>query len=280
MIAAPGVTRTRAVVVTDLDGTIAFGNRPPGPATTAVLEEVAEHPELRLVLASSRPPPAIRRLVGSLADRADLVACNGALRVTRAGEVSRTSLHEGLVLDLLTALAGDAFCLDFGDWFAASTPGALRWMGSVGRGLLHQVGRLNGVLKVATADDASIERIHRIVTGRGELIRHETGGRLEVVARGVNKATGLTRLLGTDRPPVIAFGNDHNDVELLQAADRAVVVGDGLPSMTAHPHLRRVTDTDGVVAAAIDGALADLTSPTVTQRRSRRRPTASREPRG
>jgi hydroxymethylpyrimidine pyrophosphatase-like HAD family hydrolase len=250
--------RTRVVVVADLDGTLAFGNRPPGPEVSAVLRAVVEHPEMRLVLASSRPPPAIRRLMGAFADDADLVACNGAMRVSRDGNVGRTSLCALLVADLLTALATEAFCLDYGDRFLASTPGALPWMGTTERSVLGRFGPQTGVLKVSTANDRPHARISRVVEGRAEVIRHEFRGDLEVVPRGMNKSVGLNELLGTDRPPVIALGNDTNDLELLRDADRGIVVGDGLRELDALAHVQRVGGHDRTVGQALMGSLGDL----------------------
>jgi hydroxymethylpyrimidine pyrophosphatase-like HAD family hydrolase len=239
-----------SVVVTDLDGTVGFDADGPGPEVAAALAEIAAHPDLRLVFASSRPPAAIRRYVGPLADGADLVACNGALLIRDGYETCRTPLPDGLVGDVLTVLADQPFGLDYGHWFSASTPGALRWMGTVGRAPIDRRTGLRGVLKVATADDRLHQPLASIVGDRAEIVRHTDTRRLEIVACGVNKATGLALLLGSSSAPVIAFGNDTNDTEMLCAADTGVIVGDGLRGLDGYPQLTRVPADDAAVAAA------------------------------
>lgn len=256
-LAVPTQVRTRAVVVADLDGTVSFDDRPPGPKAAAALRLVADHPGFRLVLASSRPPPAIRRLVGGLTDRADLIACNGALCVSRDGLVARTAFPEAFVDTVVAALvaARDDFCLDYGDWFLASTPDALPWKGTSERRVLDRRRPPAGALKIATPTDVRRAMLGRLAAGRAHLIRHETRGDVEVVPAGVTKATGLDVLLGPDRPPVIALGNDTNDLEMLTSADHGIVVGDGLRHLDQVPHLHRVAGHDTAVASALTSVL-------------------------
>lgn len=220
---AAAAARTRAVVVADLDGTLSLGRRPLVPELAAVLRRVADLPEARLVLASSRPLPEIHRLMGSLADDADLIACNGALRVSRTGGVSRTALSDVLVGELLTVLIDEAFRLDYGDRLVESSPGALSWMGTGHRSVLRRFGPQTGVLRVSTTTDRPYARLAQLVRGRAEVIRHGLRGHLEVVPLGINKVVALDLLMGEERAPVIALGTDTHDLGLLRSADHAAV---------------------------------------------------------
>lgn len=57
---------------------------------------------------------------------------------------------------------------------------------------------------------------------------------VEVMHPGVNKGSGLVRLLdslGLQECPVMAFGDQENDVELLRVADIAVAMGNAVPAV-------------------------------------------------
>lgn len=255
---------TRLVVVADLDGTLAFDGRPPGPATTAALEVILSHPDIRLVLASSRPPPAVHRLMGHLMTGADLVCCNGAVLVTSDGRSTRTSLAGSATASMVALLrdAGEEFCLDFGRWFLASSRAALPSWGDAERRLLVRHRRIpGGAVKLSVGDGARWQAALRRVAGPSvRLFPHAATGDLDVSPCGVTKASGLSRLLGGARPPVVALGNDVNDVEVLRAADQPFVVGSELRSLDNLLHTRRVAPADDAVAEVLCGAIETVGS--------------------
>lgn len=244
----------RAVVVADLDGTLAFDALPPGAAVQAALRSLLARTDIRLAFATSRPLPAVRRLMGALAPGLDLICCNGAQRITRDGRVSSSPLAGAVTRDIVAELitAGADFCLDYGSHFLASSPAALPWQGTTERVQLDPEQALRhraGVLKVSATSSRPLI-IDAVLQERIELVQHERRGDLDIVARGVNKATAVQRLYGVG-VPVIALGNDTNDRELLLQADHGVVVGNGLPDLDRHRHLRRIPPTDTAVAAAL-----------------------------
>ncbi len=251
------------VVVTDLDGTIAFGGRPPCRAITAVLEAMAAAREVRLVLATSRSPRSLRTWFGALADQVDLLCCNGALVVGPGRAVERRPLPAELVGAVVGQLraAGEPFCLEYGDRFVASAADALPWMGRQDRWVLQPAGlpRLDGVLKLSVAHaDPWAPRLHALAGAGAEVYPHLTGD-ADVVAAGVTKARELRRLLGAadaSAGTVAAFGNDTNDLELLRAADRAVLVGPGLPGLERLAHVRRIPANEELIASALRNELA------------------------
>lgn len=73
---------------------------------------------------------------------------------------------------------------------------------------------------------------------------------VEVMAEGVTKATGLSKLcehLGIDRERVVAFGDGLNDIEMLQWAGRGVAVGNALPAVRrAADEIAPSNEEDGV----------------------------------
>lgn len=75
---------------------------------------------------------------------------------------------------------------------------------------------------------------------------------LEIFAPGVSKAAGVAQLkkyLGADR--VVAFGDNLNDIPMLQMADMAVAVENALPEVKAIAHKVIGPNTDDSVARFI-----------------------------
>lgn len=76
---------------------------------------------------------------------------------------------------------------------------------------------------------------------------------LEIFAPGVSKAAGVAQLkehVGADR--VVAFGDNLNDIPMLQMADVAVAVGNALPEVKAIAHKVIGTNTADSVARFIE----------------------------
>ncbi|WP_154792629.1 HAD family hydrolase [Occultella kanbiaonis] len=241
-------------IVTDLDGTIAFGGCRPVRAIRSALFALAAAPDTRVVLATSRTPRCIGDWFGPRAHRFDLVCCNGALVVARSGAaVTRTAIPATAVGHIVAALgaAGAAYCLEYGHEFVATDHDSLPWWGTRHRRVLApgRVPDLAGVVKVTVARTQGWARTFGALEGV-DVFPHETGD-LDVVAGGVDKAAALAGLLGGTSTAVLAFGNDRNDLALLRAADRAVVVGAGLVELDGLPAVRRVAASPDAVLAAL-----------------------------
>ncbi len=75
-------------------------------------------------------------------------------------------------------------------------------------------------------------------------------GLLEVIAKGVNKCAALTRVaedLGVSAPQVAAFGDEHNDKEMLAWAGLGVAMGNAsAPAREAADLVTSSNDDDGV----------------------------------
>lgn len=95
--------------------------------------------------------------------------------------------------------------------------------------------------------------IHSQVTCLQTLYPRRDLGILDILDRGVNKGAALARLaaeLGISRERVFAVGDNYNDLEMLEFAGHAVLMGN------AHPEMRRAgwyetadNDHDGVAEA-------------------------------
>ncbi|CAH0418613.1 Cof-type HAD-IIB family hydrolase [Periweissella ghanensis] len=94
---------------------------------------------------------------------------------------------------------------------------------------------------------------------------HATGsgfGSVDILARGVNKATGLQvlqREYGIDKSEIVAFGDNENDLEMLQYVGQGILMPNAYDEMQPKIPLKALTDNnhDGVLAT-IDSLLENL----------------------
>ena len=75
-----------------------------------------------------------------------------------------------------------------------------------------------------------------------EVIEHRRWGAplhiIEIVRRGLNKAVGIAHVakdLGIPRERIIAFGDEDNDLEMIDYAGIGVAMGNGIPTLKILP---------------------------------------------
>lgn len=251
----------QVVLAVDLDGTTVFDGDRPGPRVAKVLEDLIDRPDVRLVIATSRAPRSVRELLGPVARRADLLCCNGALyasgeTLSRYAELPFTPLR-AMVSTLLVERT--PFYLEYGDRFAVSGDG-FGWMDFPDRQRLPADPVLTGVVKlVVDAPEPPwwAAQLRELAGPAIELCPH-VDGLIDVTPSGVTKAAGLERLIGANAGPLVVFGKDFNDQDLLGHADMALVVGDGLPGVERAGHIQRVAARDAAVAMALRQAVGAL----------------------
>ena len=193
--------------------------------------------------------------MGPLAERRELICCNGALRVDSLGGVEREPLPGVLLASVLALLqaANAQFWLDYGDHFVVSSASVAPWMAYPDRRNLApgETPQALGVVKLCVLQSERwLPELQALTANQEQLFPHEDNS-LDMIAFGVSKATALAALLGETRSTVVAFGNDFNDHDLLGWADRAVLVGHGLPGLDRAGHIRRIESNDQGVADAL-----------------------------
>lgn len=249
-------------LVTDLDGTVAFDGRRPDRDIRLALEELAASGAVRVVLATARTHRCIESWFGAFGRQVDLLCCNGALTVlggrsagTAPRAVVRRTIAPAAVAEVVDRLsrAGAHYCLEYGPWFAATSAHSLPWWGREHRRVLSpgELPVLDGVVKV-TLEKAGPWAQEFAGLDEVDVFPHETGD-MDLVARGVDKAVALAELLdaSVDRDPVVALGNDRNDLALLCGADRAFLVGEGLPGLEGLAYVTRVPAVVESVASVL-----------------------------
>ncbi|MDU2120788.1 MAG: HAD hydrolase family protein, partial [Staphylococcus aureus] len=81
-----------------------------------------------------------------------------------------------------------------------------------------------------------------------ELIRHYSESYIDVTARGVDKYTTIQYILGTNSD-YIAFGNDHNDVHMLEHAYQGYFVTNQFIEHTSFLKNQNITVIDDTIHA-------------------------------
>src|SRR5713226_6407149 len=109
-----------ALVISDIDGTLITSNHEVTDATKAAAAKLYEH-GIELALASSRPPRSIVPLADALKLRGPFAAFNGALIVTRDGDVLARSVIPAATISRVKAIADSlglsVWLYDEKDWW-------------------------------------------------------------------------------------------------------------------------------------------------------------------
>lgn len=274
--AAPDVSPAIELVAVDLDGTLLGSDgRVSDVNARAIRAAVARG--VRIVIATARPPRAVRAIQRSLGLSTPLIAYNGAMvvRDTRADndpsderEV-RVDVLDHRPLDAATAwavvdaaraaLPHLAVSLEIADrWYTdrvdpryvvesakIESPHAVaplqRWRGEAITKVLL-LGEPADLL--ALHDDLLARFVGRIAIHRADAIC------LQVVDPAVSKGAALAQLaadMGVARDGVLAIGDAGNDIAMFDAAGVAVAMGNAWDEVKAAA-LARGPDRGGVVA--------------------------------
>ncbi|TFD99276.1 Cof-type HAD-IIB family hydrolase [Jeotgalibacillus salarius] len=105
------------------------------------------------------------------------------------------------------------------------------------------------------ADESHVERIRAHLSEvHAEVIDHRRWGApwhvIEIVKSGMNKAVGLKKVAdhyGISKDKVIAFGDEDNDLEMLDYAGIGVAMGNGIDSVrSTAKHITDTNNDDGI----------------------------------
>lgn len=266
------------LLATDLDGTLLTSAKTVSPRTAAALD-AAHAAGLHVVPISGRQPYAIRALLAEHAWLGPVVASNGSIGAdVRTGEVY---FEELLDADAQRALA---------DRLAEEIPGVLFVsVREAGDGFYPQRGypatvtsvgphdrdpaemteyeladvlstpSLKLVVRHPTRPAEELYEVIRDIDLAGAHVTISGAPFLEAAREGVTKATGLAALcvrLGVSADEVVAFGDHHNDVELLRWAGCGVAMGNALPEVQAEADEVTASNDDDGLAMVVERLLA------------------------
>lgn len=269
------MTRSRPLLVaSDVDGTLIDNDHIVPAANRAVVADLVSD-GATFVLATGRPPRWLPQVVDQLPVAPLAVCANGAVIMdTDSGEFLATSLLDPETLAAIdevlrrllpgSGIAAERLGADAADAdFVASPDYEHAWIHPAHLEVGHDEVLSEPVLKLLarvpgmpSADMAAALRGE--VDHLADLTYSTTDGLIEFAARGVTKASGLSRIAAgtaagaavpSDAVPVtVAFGDMPNDLEMLRWADHGVAMGNAIPSVHAAADEVTLTNDEAGIA--------------------------------
>ncbi|MFT3876674.1 MAG: HAD-IIB family hydrolase [Propioniciclava sp.] len=258
------------LIATDLDGTtVRSDHRTISPRTRAAFA-AARDAGIAVVAISGRQPYSIGALVAGTALEGPIIGSNGAVGVDLR---DRSLLFEEMIeVDAQRALAErlvDAFpgvrivsVRDGGNTYVGQygyvgqrDPGAEHTLWAVDylEASLDEVLAAPSLKLVISDPEVTPDQLLEVSRSWGIPGVHPTisgAPFLEVAREGVSKASALARLahgLGIDPGEAVAFGDNTNDVEMLEWAGLGVAMGNATgPALAAADEVTLDNDADGV----------------------------------
>jgi len=258
-----------ALIASDVDGTLLDDGERVSPRTRAAVRAAVDAGAV-FVIATGRPPRWVQPVVDDLGFAPMAVCANGAVlydpatdRIVSAHTLSADQLGEladiatrvipgaGLAVERVGSTAHDAATPQF-----VSSPGYEHaWLNPDNtevsiedllsapaiKLLIRKAGATSAEMAAALADH---------VGDHGDITYSTNNGLIEVVPRGISKATGVeavARPRGIAADEIVSFGDMPNDVPMLRWAGLGVAMGNAHPeAVAAADEVTTTNDQDGV----------------------------------
>jgi Cof subfamily protein (haloacid dehalogenase superfamily) len=259
------------LVATDLDGTIVRHDGTVSPRVVAAIAAV-EALGLPVVFVTGRPPRWMEAVVGVTELHGIAICANGALVYDLHNDevLERFELDPEVAIEcvrrLRTALPAVTFAAEDAEGFFHERAYIPRWPGlaaviyeTAEAMLARPVAKLL-VRDETSSGDAMLEVARPLLDGLVTVTHSNPRDcLLEISAPGVTKASTLARVaaeFGVDADGVLAFGDQPNDVAMLQWAGLAYAMGGGHPEALAAVPLRAESVEDDGVALVLEELIA------------------------
>jgi Cof subfamily protein (haloacid dehalogenase superfamily) len=265
---------TPAFIASDVDGTLLDDDEKVTDRTRSALHAAVES-GVQFVLATGRPPRWVQPVVDSLGFAPMAVCANGAViydpatdRIVSARTLSTDALGElaeiatraipgaGLAVERVGRTAHDAATPQF-----VSSPGYEHaWLNpdntEVSVEDLLSAPAVKLLIRKTGARSSDMAAALREHVGRqGDITYSTDNGLIEVVPRGISKATGveeLARPSGVVAEEIVAFGDMPNDVPMLSWVGLGVAMGNAHPEAIAAADEVTATNAEDGVARVLE----------------------------
>ena len=256
------------LVALDFDGTLLRTDQSISDATLAALADVVDRGG-HVIGATGRPPALADPIASMVPSMSYLISNNGALTVRLADRLTVADVTMPLsdavsaILRVRELLPGVGIAVDqvgveaersqvWEDGFADLVPNAP--LGSMVDDVLDHL--TNEVRKVLVfRDDLSVPELLSATSGMlgdGLAATHSGLEFIEVAPPGVSKASALEQLrlqLGVAAEDTVAFGDAHNDIEMLNWAHSGVAMANADEETRRHADaITASNDDDGIAA--------------------------------
>ena len=257
------------LLCTDIDGTLLNKERKLSDHTISAIKRI--HPQIPVVLISSRMPKAMRHLQRSLGiEGTPMIAYNGGLILHNSEVIETTEIELSALTTIVEWVKKTKIHLSVyhhDDWFV---PTMDYWaqreqnntqvapeVQTLAETLDSFKRKQSGVHKVmAMGDEREIEQLFDWLTAQYSEALHLYRSKptyIEIAHKSISKETALKKLLVTKYPKVgmnevIAFGDNYNDIAMLTA------VGTGIAVANAKQEVLVIADE--ITAANIEDGVA------------------------
>lgn len=261
----------KSLIAVDLDGTL-FGADHQISAQTAATLDAVERRGHAIVVVTGRSMHSAGQRLGSLPANARVVCSNGAYEYHRDSHTRIWSAPIVLstVIKLHKLILQTVPDVSFG-WESASGLGfEKKFITEAGgshtleQGGVSEEFGIGDVLKLYVRSPHFVRgnlqrKLMPLVDGQAEV---STSGApfVELTARGVDKASGLARVaadLGYTAKQTIAFGDNLNDIPMLQWAFESVAMGNALDEVKQIASKCTLDNSDNGVAVLLEAKLAN-----------------------
>lgn len=251
------------MIALDLDGTLLGSDRAVSPRNQAAVQACAAR-GLRVVIASARP----RRSIAAVLPPdfpAEIWVCYNGAEVWHAGEcIMHRPLSPEAARELIASLEGlapqAAIAVESGDQIVANRALPGLWKHAVTdlrAAVTHPVSKI----LFADEETGDVSALAACLPGEFSLAMTDSGSLAHIMAPGVSKSLTLAALLARWElalDDVIAFGDDHNDLDLIAAAGIGVAMGNAIPNLKAAADYVTARNDDDGVALVLEHLISGL----------------------
>ena len=266
-------------ICSDIDGTLLNSIRDLSPR---LVEAVNRFPEkFPVILASSRMPDAMRHLVTDLRkDSQPLIAYNGGFVLSAVGEILEdVSIPVALVEKILrlterskihvSLYQGENWYEEKDDYWSQrevkNTKVQCTWMNGLDVVDLWSKGKSGAHKVMCMGDPDEINWLFGELNfehGQDLHLYRSSDTYLEIAPKAISKATGLRKILAHEyefeMESVIAFGDNYNDIDLLQSVGWGVAVDNAKPEVKAVAKEITLHHKEDGVAAVLEKLLLQV----------------------
>lgn len=235
------------LIASDLDGTILKNDAQDLPEGFCDMVRKLKGQGIQFAAASGRQYYNLRLLFAPIRDDIHYIAENGSLCVCNGEIISKGLIGRNLGLRIFQAVRerGGCHCLlscESACYTDSKDPEFIRYVREVVRYDMRTVGRLEDVtepfLKIAVCDFSGTDGIQAYFQDKfASEITAVTSGLIwiDFIAPNANKGIALANLaahLGVRPEECMAFGDQYNDIEMLQFAGTSYAMSDGAPGVS------------------------------------------------
>lgn len=255
----------------DLDGTLLDSRKRVTPYTESVLVR-ADHAGVALVIATARPPRAVRQMLPASLLRLCWKVCYNGAQVFAPDDslIHDRAIEPAIAGAIYRSLdeAGMAVALEVRDrWYGSrSFSGTEKEAFGIAAdepappSVFDSYATIPEVSKILAVGDTTAPLYALGLSAAVQISLTDAGALTQIMARGVGKESGTRVVLDRLRVPdddAVVFGDDRNDLDLFRAFRHSVAVANAVDEIRALAWRTTASNDDDGVPCALDRILQD-----------------------